>query len=107
MGWPPEKDKPEVQRTRIRELARSVYPNGTVVFDESWVGGRIIKIRIDDAESGKMIAGPSGEYTSSEIADMSDHELKQMLQSLPQKSCPDPRGCRKKPPHSSGTSSRT
>ncbi len=85
MEWPPKKDKPEVQHARIKELAKSIYPNGVVVFDDSWVGGKVIKIRIDDTDSGKMLAGPSGEYESSEIADISDNELKQMLQSLPRK----------------------
>jgi hypothetical protein len=85
MGWPPEKDNPEVQRARIRALATEVYQNGTVVFDESWFGGKTIKIRIDDRQSGKMIAGPSGEYDSSEIADMSDNQLVQLLESLPRK----------------------
>ena len=90
MDWPPEKDKPEIQRARIEKLAKSVYPNGVVVFDESWMRGKIIRVRIDDAESGRMIAGPSGEYDSSEIADMSDHQVKQMLESLPRKSSHTP-----------------
>lgn len=86
MEQPLNKDKPEVQRTRIIELTRTVYPNGVVIFDESWIGGKIIKIRIDAAPRGRMIAGPSAEFECSEIADMSDNELKQMLQSLQLKS---------------------
>ncbi len=85
MKWPPEKDNPEIQRARIEELAKSVYPNGVVRFDQSWIGGNIIKLRIDDADSGRMVAGPSAEYESSEISDMSDMQVKQMLQSLPRK----------------------
>ena len=85
MEWPPEKDKPEIQRARIEELAKGVYPNGLVRFDPSWIGGKTIKLRIDDPDSGKMVAGPSAEYESSEISDMSDIQVKQMLQSLPRK----------------------
>jgi hypothetical protein len=85
MHWPPEKDKPETQRKRILQLAKSVYPRGVVVFDESWIGGKVIKLRIDDADSGNMVAGPSGEYMPSEIADMSDDQVKRMLESLPRK----------------------
>jgi len=35
MEWPPEKDKPEIQRARIEEIAKDIYPNGAVRFDES------------------------------------------------------------------------
>ena len=85
MEWHSEKDEPEILRARIEEIAKSVYPNGIVRFDESWIGGKIIKLRIDDPDSGKMVAGPSAEYESSEISDMSDIQVKQMLQSLPRK----------------------
>ncbi len=85
MKWTPEKDNPEIQRARIEELAKSVYPNAVVRFDQSWVGGKTIKLRIDEADSGRMVAGPSPEYESSEISDMSDMQVKQMLLSLPRK----------------------
>jgi len=56
-----------------------------VVFDEGWVRQSAIRIRIDDIESGRIIAGPSGEYMPSEIADMSDQQVTQMLQAISKK----------------------
>jgi len=85
MDWPPAKDKPERQRARISAMVKAIHPDCVATFDESWIGGTVIKFRVDNAESGRMVAGPSGEYESSEVADMSDQELERIIRSLPKR----------------------
>lgn len=81
MEWPPAKDKPEVQRARIVALAKEIYPNGTVVFDEKQPRS-FIRFRIDDTQTGTILTSAYPEYLSSELADKSDDQLRALLRAV-------------------------
>jgi len=75
------KDDPRAQRERIRRLAATVFPDFTVVFDDSqpstW-----IRFRFDEPHSGVVIGTSSGHFHVSEIAEWSDEKLSNYMQAL-------------------------
>jgi hypothetical protein len=81
MEWPAAKDNPKVQRARIVALAKEIYPNGTVVFDENQPRS-FIRFRIDDTQTGTILTSAYPEYHSSELADKSDDQLRGLLRAL-------------------------
>jgi hypothetical protein len=75
------KDDPAVQKTRVISLAKEVFPDFEIVFDDgqppSW-----LRFRIDEPKMGTIISQPSGNYHASEIADWFDDRLKKFLASM-------------------------
>jgi len=75
-----EKDKPEIQRVRLRKLLQEIQPAYSIVFDDQCRGD--LKFRIDDQKGN-----PLGVYQrhSSVIADMSDDKIKGIMLAVIQK----------------------
>ena len=70
---------PEILRRRIAQVANQVIPGCQVVFDGTpfeWV-----RFRIEDG-SGQTIVERTVDYHVSEIAEWSDHELREVLRKL-------------------------
>ncbi len=74
-----DKDSKAAQMNRVVTIVSEMVPNGEVVFDpELESNGSMIRYRIDDRSSGKVLA-LSGYDLSSVIADWSDDELRQRV----------------------------
>jgi transcriptional regulator with XRE-family HTH domain len=78
---PEKKDGPLVQRARIRKIAEAHWRDVEVIFDDSqpinW-----IRFRLDNPTTGRILGTPSGYYHASEIADMPDEALRQLVAAL-------------------------
>jgi hypothetical protein len=73
------KDSASAQRCRIQGLVAELIPNAEVVFDQD--AGSMIRYRIDDRPSGKVVA-ISGYDVPSVIADWSDVDLRERIRAL-------------------------
>lgn len=75
-------DDPKSQRQRICEAVEDAYEgSATAIFDESrpchW-----LRFRIDDRSTGRVISSGAPEYHVSEITDMNDARLRQVVAAL-------------------------
>ena len=74
-------DDPRTQRERIRRLAAEVFPDFSVVFDESqpftW-----IRFRFDQPTLHQIIGTPSGHFHVSEIAEWPDDKVRNYMRAL-------------------------
>ena len=75
------KDDPLFQRARIRRIAEGLCHDATVIFDDAqpinW-----IRFRLDYRATGAILGTPSGYYHVSEIADMTDEMIRDLVCSL-------------------------
>jgi hypothetical protein len=76
-----ERDTLDVQRKRIEELAREIYPNCIVKF-EPLFDGLIVRFGVFDPLTKAWVAGPSRQHLVSVIADMADANLRRVIRSL-------------------------
>jgi hypothetical protein len=75
-------DDPRIQRLRVSEAVEHAYEGSAeAVFDETrpvdW-----LRFRIDDKGTGRVISSGAPEYHVTEIADMSDERLRQVVAAL-------------------------
>ena len=76
-----EKDDPGIQRERIERIVKEMEPNAVVTFDGDTMPS-ILKWRVTHGPSGTVLLESSGDRMASEIADISDRQLKALLKSL-------------------------
>jgi len=80
-GGTMKKDDPRTQRERIRKLVAEVFPDLSVVFDDSqpftW-----IRFRFDKPTLHQIIGTPSGHFHVSELADWADDKLRDYIRAL-------------------------
>jgi hypothetical protein len=81
-----DKDRPEVQRDRIKRLISELHENLRVEFYDNrpYPSRTDIRFRLVDTSSGKIIGSirQNCEWSASEIADKSDSELLRMIATL-------------------------
>ena len=72
-----EKDKPEIQQARLRQLLQQIQPEYVIAFDDECHGD--LKFRIDD-DKGKPLG--VRKMHPSVIADKSDDQVKGIIWSV-------------------------
>lgn len=74
-----EKDKPEIQQARLRRLLQEMQPGYVMAFKNE--ASTFLNFRIDN-EKGHPVGVLKGDYHSSVIADKSDEQVKEIIQSV-------------------------